>query len=126
MYVLLIMYACLKHSIFHYFNSRIYNSIISPFFVHIPTYFFSIYVTSMYDQSMMSNFILSNTKNMCSNKEDNFKCEVCGGKMKLLRHVSFVDCPGHDILMATMLNGAAGILRLIVTIRILFFNMCNI
>jgi translation initiation factor 2 subunit 3 len=27
--------------------------------------------------------------------------------MDLLRHVSFVDCPGHDILMATMLNGAA-------------------
>jgi translation initiation factor 2 subunit 3 len=27
--------------------------------------------------------------------------------MHLLRHVSFVDCPGHDILMATMLNGAA-------------------
>lgn len=27
--------------------------------------------------------------------------------MKLMRHVSFVDCPGHDILMATMLNGAA-------------------
>jgi len=24
-----------------------------------------------------------------------------------LRHLSFVDCPGHDILMATMLNGAA-------------------
>lgn len=23
------------------------------------------------------------------------------------RHVSFVDCPGHDILMSTMLNGAA-------------------
>ena len=36
-------------------------------------------------------------------------CEVpgCGGTMQLLRHVSFVDCPGHDILMATMLNGAA-------------------
>jgi len=31
-----------------------------------------------------------------------------GGKTwKLQRHVSFVDCPGHDILMATMLNGAA-------------------
>lgn len=29
------------------------------------------------------------------------------GKMRLKRHVSFVDCPGHDILMATMLNGAA-------------------
>ncbi|KAJ8510282.1 hypothetical protein OPV22_000716 [Ensete ventricosum] len=27
--------------------------------------------------------------------------------MKLLRHISFVDCPGHDILMAAMLNGAA-------------------
>jgi translation initiation factor 2 subunit 3 len=37
-------------------------------------------------------------------------CEVPGfedKKMKLVRHVSFVDCPGHDILMATMLNGAA-------------------
>jgi len=29
------------------------------------------------------------------------------GKWELLRHISFVDCPGHDILMATMLNGAA-------------------
>lgn len=28
-------------------------------------------------------------------------------KTSLYRHVSFVDCPGHDILMATMLNGAA-------------------
>ena len=27
--------------------------------------------------------------------------------MKLERHISFVDCPGHDILMATMLTGAA-------------------
>lgn len=26
---------------------------------------------------------------------------------RLRRHISFVDCPGHDILMATMLNGAA-------------------
>ena len=32
---------------------------------------------------------------------------VVEGTMHLLRHVSFVDCPGHDILMATMLNGAA-------------------
>ncbi len=30
-----------------------------------------------------------------------------GTPMRLIRHVSFVDCPGHDILMATMLNGAA-------------------
>merc|ERR1712225_214527 len=44
-----------------------------------------------------------------SDKEDHPPCEVpgCGGTMKLVRHVSFVDCPGHDILMATMLNGAA-------------------
>ncbi|MCQ2820014.1 MAG: translation initiation factor IF-2 subunit gamma [archaeon] len=42
-----------------------------------------------------------------SEKEDNPNCEKCGAKLELLRHVSFVDCPGHDILMATMLNGAA-------------------
>merc|ERR1712187_775362 len=30
-----------------------------------------------------------------------------GGNWRLERHLSFVDCPGHDILMATMLNGAA-------------------
>jgi translation initiation factor 2 subunit 3 len=27
--------------------------------------------------------------------------------MKLVRHVCFVDCPGHDIVMATMLNVVA-------------------
>lgn len=44
-----------------------------------------------------------------SNKEDEFTCNIpaCTGPFKLIRHVSFVDCPGHDILMATMLNGAA-------------------
>lgn len=45
-----------------------------------------------------------------SSKEDAPACDVPGfegGAMELLRHVSFVDCPGHDILMATMLNGAA-------------------
>ncbi|OQV13843.1 Eukaryotic [Hypsibius exemplaris] len=44
-----------------------------------------------------------------SMKDDVVPCERpgCGGKFRLLRHVSFVDCPGHDILMATMLNGAA-------------------
>jgi translation initiation factor 2 subunit 3 len=30
-----------------------------------------------------------------------------GVTYRLRRHLSFVDCPGHDILMATMLNGAA-------------------
>merc|ERR1712241_1256437 len=44
-----------------------------------------------------------------SNHADEFPCEFSndGGKYQLVRHVSFVDCPGHDILMATMLNGAA-------------------
>lgn len=42
-----------------------------------------------------------------SEKEDSPKCEVCGETLQLNRHISFVDCPGHDILMATMLNGAA-------------------
>jgi len=42
-----------------------------------------------------------------SGKDDEPIDEKTGKKMRLLRHVSFVDCPGHDILMATMLNGAA-------------------
>merc|ERR1711963_176956 len=48
-------------------------------------------------------------KSYGSNKEDTPMClrKGCGGTMELQRHVSFVDCPGHDILMATMLNGAA-------------------
>ncbi|KAJ7911617.1 P-loop containing nucleoside triphosphate hydrolase protein [Mycena leptocephala] len=44
-----------------------------------------------------------------SDKDDNPPCERpnCNSRMNLVRHVSFVDCPGHNILMATMLNGAA-------------------
>lgn len=34
--------------------------------------------------------------------------DAAGRVMQLVRHVSFVDCPGHDILMATMLNGGFG------------------
>merc|ERR1719460_1087580 len=41
-----------------------------------------------------------------SSTPDVVDCEM-GGSWRLVRHVSFVDCPGHDILMATMLNGAA-------------------
>jgi translation initiation factor 2 subunit 3 len=48
-----------------------------------------------------------NYRSYGSSKEDNPVCERCGQQMVLQRHVSFVDCPGHDILMATMLNGAA-------------------
>lgn len=32
-------------------------------------------------------------------------CDVCNKSLKLVRHISFVDCPGHNMLMATMLNG---------------------
>ncbi|KAA8580508.1 hypothetical protein FQN60_013466, partial [Etheostoma spectabile] len=44
-----------------------------------------------------------------SSTPDEFPTDIPGtkGHFKLVRHVSFVDCPGHDILMATMLNGAA-------------------
>uniref|UniRef100_A0A2K6DGI7 protein-synthesizing GTPase n=1 Tax=Macaca nemestrina TaxID=9545 RepID=A0A2K6DGI7_MACNE len=40
---------------------------------------------------------------------DEFPTDIAGtkGNFKSVRHVSFVDCPGHDILMTTMLNGAA-------------------
>lgn len=34
-------------------------------------------------------------------------CSNCGGKCEYLRSVSFVDAPGHETLMATMLSGAA-------------------
>lgn len=44
-----------------------------------------------------------------SEKEVDPPCERdgCKGTYRLERHVSFVDCPGHDILMSTMLSGAA-------------------
>lgn len=34
-------------------------------------------------------------------------CPICGQKSEELRTVSFVDAPGHETLMATMLSGAA-------------------
>jgi translation initiation factor 2 subunit 3 len=34
-------------------------------------------------------------------------CEHCGEETEFLRKVSFVDAPGHETLMATMLSGAA-------------------
>ncbi len=35
------------------------------------------------------------------------KCPKCGAETEFLRAVSFVDAPGHETLMATMLSGAA-------------------
>lgn len=34
-------------------------------------------------------------------------CLECGAQCELVRHVSFVDCPGHDQLISTMINGAS-------------------
>jgi translation initiation factor 2 subunit 3 len=44
-----------------------------------------------------------NTDQFCSTT----KCPLCGEKTELIRKVSFVDAPGHETLMATMLSGAA-------------------
>ena len=35
------------------------------------------------------------------------ECPVCGKETVLLRRVAFVDAPGHEVLMATMLSGAS-------------------
>jgi len=35
------------------------------------------------------------------------ECKNCGGEAEFLRAVSFVDSPGHETLMATMLTGAS-------------------
>ncbi|MHA2006048.1 MAG: translation initiation factor IF-2 subunit gamma [Promethearchaeota archaeon] len=36
-----------------------------------------------------------------------FKCPSCNGDLEFKRNISFVDAPGHEILMATMLSGAS-------------------
>ena len=40
-------------------------------------------------------------------KSKTLKCKFCGSDMELKKHISFVDCPGHNVLMSTMLNGTA-------------------
>lgn len=34
------------------------------------------------------------------------RCKYCGSELEPVRWVSFVDCPGHEMLMSTMLSGA--------------------
>ncbi|NVM01887.1 MAG: translation initiation factor IF-2 subunit gamma [Candidatus Helarchaeota archaeon] len=34
------------------------------------------------------------------------KCKKCGSKLELLRRISFVDAPGHEVFMATTISGA--------------------
>lgn len=36
-----------------------------------------------------------------------YHCPTCLSKAILMNHVSFVDCPGHNMLMSTMLNGTS-------------------
>ena len=40
-------------------------------------------------------------------KESRFLCPQCKGQLEFKRNISFVDAPGHEILMATMLSGAS-------------------
>ncbi|KAJ1931741.1 eukaryotic translation initiation factor 2 subunit gamma, partial [Kickxella alabastrina] len=48
-------------------------------------------------------------RSFASDRPAEIPCERpgCSGTLQLIRHVSFVDCPGHDVLMSTMLSGAA-------------------
>ncbi|MFO7795207.1 MAG: translation initiation factor IF-2 subunit gamma [Promethearchaeati archaeon] len=39
--------------------------------------------------------------------EPRFHCPECKGQAEFKRNISFVDAPGHEILMATMLSGAS-------------------
>jgi len=39
--------------------------------------------------------------------EARYRCPNCGGNLIFKRNISFVDAPGHEILMATMLSGAS-------------------
>ena len=39
--------------------------------------------------------------------EPRFKCPYCSSDLEFKRNISFVDAPGHEILMATMLSGAS-------------------
>ena len=43
----------------------------------------------------------------CNKYTTRESCPECGGETEFLRAISFVDAPGHETLMATMLSGAA-------------------
>jgi len=40
-------------------------------------------------------------------RESRYQCPQCKGQLEFKRNISFVDAPGHEILMATMLSGAS-------------------
>lgn len=62
-----------------------------------------------YKSYSSKKFFKGGNRDLIGRTSDKLKCENanCTEYMQLVRHVSFVDCPGHDILMATMLTGAA-------------------
>lgn len=43
----------------------------------------------------------------CGRRSTKKKCPYCGASTEFSRRVSFVDAPGHEMLMATMISGAA-------------------
>ena len=43
----------------------------------------------------------------CGRNSTKEKCPYCGAPTEFIRRVSFVDAPGHEMLMAIMLSGAA-------------------
>ena len=40
-------------------------------------------------------------------KKKKAKCENCDSNMDLVKHISFVDCPGHNDLLLTMMSGVS-------------------
>ena len=46
-------------------------------------------------------------KASCSDVKNEPFCDQCHYDMTLIKHISFIDCPGHEILMATMLTGTS-------------------
>ena len=38
---------------------------------------------------------------------DDMPCPKCSKPAKLIRHISIIDCPGHDDFMTTMLSGVS-------------------
>ena len=44
---------------------------------------------------------------VCGKYVNEEKCTYCKGKTEIAKNISFIDAPGHEMLMATMLGGAA-------------------
>lgn len=40
-------------------------------------------------------------------KKKKAKCTICDSDMELVKHISFVDCPGHNDLLLTMMSGVS-------------------